>query len=116
MAINNLKYSSVVVHYGEIGLKGNNRGYFENALLNNIKNSIHVEDIFRLSGRIIINLPKDITKGGIDKIKDSLSYQPGVTSFAFALESALDLSDIKKTIHRLAKHGNNMPNVFKIHT
>ena len=59
----------VLVHYHEIGLKGQNRKFFEKKLENNIKKALTVisEGFFmkRISGRILIELPEDINANDV---------------------------------------------------
>ena len=54
-----LKPTHIVVHYNEIGLKGKNRGRFENRLVKNLKaalNTVGPAEIKRLFGRITVRL------------------------------------------------------------
>ena len=92
----------VLVRYGEIGIKGLNRGYFEKKLINNIKdclqkNKINYSSINRYSGRIIINTN--------DKCL-CLKNVFGVSSFSPAVKIELDLRKIKKIILELYTNGS----------
>ncbi|MGC8716362.1 MAG: tRNA uracil 4-sulfurtransferase ThiI [Thermoplasmata archaeon] len=86
----------IIIRYDEIGLKGKNRIYFENRLIENIKNQIkksgyesHVE---RIRGRIIVDSQAPLTI--YSKIFGIRSYSP-------AIESSLDLDEIYNSIRNL---------------
>ena len=96
------KISSVLIRYGEIGIKGLNRGYFEKKLINNIrdcldKNSIKYNSITRYSGRIIISAQ--------DKCL-CLKNVFGISSFSPAVKVDLNLEKIKKTSLGLYEKGS----------
>ena len=59
-----MNYTHLVVHYDEIALKGGNRGKFESALVQNIKQAIgkQVSSVLRERGQILITLKKHMTK------------------------------------------------------
>jgi thiamine biosynthesis protein ThiI len=77
----------IICHYSEIGLKGKNRRFFEEKLIDNIKRLVLKSDDLefakRISGRIIIKL----TKKGIQRqkeIKEGLNNVFGIAYFSFA--------------------------------
>lgn len=86
--------SIVVVHYDEIGLKGDNRPYFERKLKENIEIALKGISfkIERLRGRIVLRFTKMDEK----KIMERLSRVFGIASFSFGFETNLDLKDIAK--------------------
>lgn len=91
----------VLVRYSEIGLKGNNRSYFEKLLIKNIKNcldknKIKYSGIFRYSGRIIIHVE--------DKCL-CLKNVFGISSFSPAIKVEPNLDKIKETALSLYKKG-----------
>jgi thiamine biosynthesis protein ThiI len=55
----------IIIRYDEIGLKGKNRIYFENKLIENIKNQIkksgYESHIERIRGRIIVDSQAPLT-------------------------------------------------------
>ena len=54
-------FNSIIIHYGEIGIKGKNRSFFEKKLVDNLRWSLKNSDIIsvkRISGRIIIEIDK----------------------------------------------------------
>src|SRR3989344_5851928 len=50
----------VLVHYNEIGLKGRNRAYFENSLINNIRKKIKFNNLKKEEKRVIFDTNEDI--------------------------------------------------------
>ncbi|MGQ9630722.1 MAG: tRNA uracil 4-sulfurtransferase ThiI [bacterium] len=90
-----------VVHYGEIALKGKNRGYFERTLIRNMDSALKKlgdvdRKIRRGYGRIVIEDPApDI--GGI------LEFIPGIKYFSRAKEVDLSIDDIKGVALQLAE-------------
>ena len=69
-----------IVHYSEIGLKGDNRGQFEKTLINNIQNKLkdNLKEVKKISGKISqTNMPIhhfEILKGKDFNIKKSCYY------------------------------------------
>ena len=84
-----------IVHYDEIGLKGANRSYFEQMLMNNIKAKLgsKVKRIKRESGQITVvaNNSEDSKE-----IKQGLTEVSGIAYFSPAIICKLDMDDIKK--------------------
>lgn len=86
-----------LVHYHEIGLKGRNRGFFENKLKTNISkilqlNDIYVERIRKISGRICIILTSETSKSQAEDIYSIVSKIPGCArvSIGFKCEQSID--------------------------
>jgi len=105
-------YSHVIVHYSEIGTKGQNRGYFEKKLVDNIKYTLKglgLKSTKRERGRIILELDKNYNE---KKITERLKYIPGIANFSFSVQSPLELSKIKKSLDKLL----HKKRTFKIHT
>jgi thiamine biosynthesis protein ThiI len=72
---------TLLIRYDEIGLKGRNRKFFENCLLNNIKQAfIGLEGVrFRLPrGRIMVDTPSSLA----DECARRLAFVPGIASFS----------------------------------
>lgn len=87
--------SCVVVHYGEIALKGDNRGYFEKRLVRNIKRafkSAPLERVERLRGRMVLHLGPGIDRA--DAIR-RLQHVFGIANFSFGISVAKELEAIK---------------------
>ncbi len=88
-------FNSVIVHYGEIGIKGKNRSFFEKKLVENIRwniKNINFLSVKRIFGRIIIEIDKS-TK--INELKSKLENIFGISNFSFGVKAELDIEDIK---------------------
>lgn len=86
----------VICHYAEIGLKGKNRKFFEEKLIENLKKSLvglGCRRIQRISGRILIELNE---KAEESKIKEALKNVFGVAHFSFAISCEQEMETIKK--------------------
>ncbi len=73
----------LIVRYGEISLKGLNRPFFENKLVNNIKNAIRpIGDfkVYKMYGRVYIQIEEDY----IDEIIEAVTKVFGVVSVSVA--------------------------------
>jgi thiamine biosynthesis protein ThiI len=93
----------IIVHYGEIGLKGRNRPYFEKKLVRNLKRSLkgqEVEFFRRIFGRILIKLGK---RADFDSLRPLVGKVFGIAYFALASLSEQDVSDIKKSSLKIVK-------------
>ncbi|MBS3053147.1 MAG: tRNA 4-thiouridine(8) synthase ThiI [Candidatus Aenigmarchaeota archaeon] len=98
-------HDCVVVHYGEIGTKGKNRGFFENKLMDNIKKIIDTK-IDKQYGRLVLE--------GNPKNLADLSGVLGIVSFSPAVRTELDIEKIKDKALLLAKE--NPAGTFAIET
>lgn len=82
-----------VIRYSEVALKGKNRSWFENKLMNNIKDhlcnfkNIKIKKIY---GRIILT-----TESNAEQIKTALRYIPGIANFSQANLSSHNMDNIK---------------------
>ena len=86
----------IVIHYGEIAIKGKNRHLFERALLENIRENLKgcsFDDVRKISGRFILKLNKI---SDLDEISARLKRIFGISYFAFANSSKPNIEDIKK--------------------
>ncbi len=74
-----------VIHYGEVGLKGDNRAFFENQLIQNIKKAvsdIQTQRVLRYHGRLILPIAD---AQNISVIEDRLKQVFGIVYFAPAV-------------------------------
>jgi thiamine biosynthesis protein ThiI len=88
----------IICHYHEIGLKGKNRKFFEEILVENIKRALpgaSFEFVKRISGRIIVKLNEKGVKEK-RKIRESLKNIFGIVHFSFALNCKQDMKVIKE--------------------
>ena len=63
---------TLIVKYGEIGLKGKNRRFFEDLLIKNIRRALRLYDfkLFKTHGRIFIDDLGDKVNEAVEIIKD----------------------------------------------
>jgi thiamine biosynthesis protein ThiI len=91
------------VHYGEIALKGKNRGQFERTLINNIKKTLeneHYESLEKKATRIIIKLSN---KSDLDSIIAKLKKVFGIKWFSVAFTVERDIELLKKSVLNIAE-------------
>ena len=94
-------YTHIIIHYSEIGTKGQNRGFFEKKLVKNIKYSLKnlgIKQTRRERGRILLELNKKYNE---KKIIEKLKCIPGIANFSFAVTSSLDIEKMKKVLDKL---------------
>lgn len=77
----------ILVHYGEIALKGKNRPFFENKLKSNIEKAT-VGKVEKLPGRMIVETEKT----------DGLAYVFGIIWYASVFESEKNYQSIKTQV------------------
>jgi len=117
--INFCYYSSmeyVICHYSEIGLKGKNRKFFEEKLIEQIKRCLDChfyEFVKRISGRIIIKLNQRGIKEQ-SEIRNALKNVFGLAYFCFASEVEQNIESIKKQGLKILKQKDF--NSFRIFT
>lgn len=95
------RFSSFVVHYGEIALKRGNRDIFEDCLIRNIRTSIDKKDaceIRRLQGRIYLEFANP-TVGY--SMMDTLSRVFGVASISAAVRSEPAMHAISQAVQNI---------------
>ena len=95
-------YNSIIIHYSDIGTKGDNRPFFENVLVEHIKRALgkKAERVYKRYGSIVC----DIARGSyIDETTKILEKVPGIAYFSPAIKSPLEIEEIKENSLRLAK-------------
>ena len=87
--------ANILVRYGEIALKGKNRGQFEHKLHRNLKAAVkgYSAEVTRMHGRFTVSCPAE----NLDQALERLSRVFGVVSVSPARETELSLDLIKKT-------------------
>jgi len=96
----------IVIHYSEIALKGNNRKFFENLLINNIRTHIsHLKhsSITHHESRILVN---DIAINDWKFFKSCLSNVMGLKNFTLMIKCKSDISELKSTAVQLIANKN----------
>lgn len=96
-----VEYNCILIRFGEIFLKGNNRNYFESLLIKNIKNSLRGLN-YRFSktqGRYYIEefLPEDM-----DKIISRLTKVFGIHSISPTVKVKTDVEEMCKIAHAIS--------------
>jgi tRNA uracil 4-sulfurtransferase len=105
---------SIIVHYHEINLKGNNRGWFEAHLQQHIAallKGLPYHYIQRFAGRLIIGLAED---SPVEDIELRLRMVYGIANFAIAREVDAEIETIKSELAELV--ANTPFQSFKIDT
>jgi tRNA uracil 4-sulfurtransferase len=103
---------SIVLHYQEIALKGNNRPWFVSRLVRNLRTAtadLDVRDVRALMGRIEL-----VLGDGSDwtAVRDRVSRVFGIANFAQAGRAPLDLDAIATKI--LGDLGDREPPTFRV--
>ncbi len=85
----------IIIRYSEIHLKGNNREFFESALISNIKTALKgfEYDFSRTNGRYVI---RNFDETRLDDITDIVKNVFGVHSLSVAEEIDSDYGEIKR--------------------
>lgn len=97
--------NTIVVHYHEINLKGNNRGWFEAHLQNHITSALKglkYSKVRKISGRMIVEL---LPESPADEITERLSRVFGIANLVLAWDVAADLEEIKTCLDFLINMG-----------
>jgi len=104
--------AKVLVRYGEIALKGKNRGQFEQRLHRNLKAAVKgcSDEVIRLHGRFTVSCPVE----NLDQILEQLSRVFGVVSISPAWEAELNFDLIKEKAAEIVKKLPPELETFKI--
>ncbi|MCH7763302.1 MAG: tRNA 4-thiouridine(8) synthase ThiI [Candidatus Marinimicrobia bacterium] len=106
-----MKPDVILCHYGEIGLKGKNRSYFEKKLQKNLRETIKrsmpgsFTSIDRLYGRIIIRLNEQ-GQNKISTISALLKNVCGLVYFAPAVKTEQDIGAITQLAVEMMSSGD----------
>ncbi len=103
----------IVIHYAEIGTKGENRSFFEKKLIENISDALGKGyRVRRLYGRIVIESRKTDNK----RVRSILENIPGIAYFSFSVRAKLNIADMKKKALLMAQKHKNNNKTFRIDT
>ncbi|HAA74124.1 TPA: tRNA 4-thiouridine(8) synthase ThiI [Candidatus Latescibacteria bacterium] len=86
----------ILIHYHEVGLKGKNRGRFENQLISNVNKTlkdIGIGPIRRISGRIYVELTPASPVG---VIRERLGWVFGIANYSEALRVDNEIEQIRQ--------------------
>ncbi|MFW6389551.1 MAG: tRNA uracil 4-sulfurtransferase ThiI [Halanaerobiales bacterium] len=108
-------YNKILIRFGEISLKGNNRSFFVNKLISNIKKTLagitefHIKNTY---GRIYVEADNNI-----EQIIEKLKFVPGIVSLSPTAVAPLNFEDLKKTSLKVFQDAvNKYPTTFKVET
>ena len=108
-------YDVILVRYGEIGLKGQNRSFFVNKLISNIKKAIQKIVNFNIKktpGRIFI-----YPEQNYEQILEKLKMIPGIVSVSPTITAELDYDELEKSsLELFKKEVTDFPTTFKVKT
>jgi len=88
-------HNTIIIRYGELALKGANRGEFEKQLVRNLRAAMHGVKFGRIQrkrGRIYIDCKE---------VCDKISNVFGITSYSYAVKQKFDMEFMKMTIVKL---------------
>ncbi len=92
--------SSVIVHYGEVALKGRNRPWFVSTLVRSIRSclkGLDIRDVRPMVGRIVIRLGAN-GEAQWEEVRSRLSRLPGIGNFSRATHVAPDVDAIAASV------------------
>ena len=99
----------VLVHYHEIGLKGHNRGRFEQKLVDNIKAltcDFPVSACHRISGRIVVFLKEGTTHDEQVRAQEFIAKIPGIQRVSAGFKCLAEYDTMKElAVEALADAG-----------
>ena len=100
----------ILIRYGEIHLKGKNRGYFEKVLINNIKNALQSYncEVNQIAGRYVVQNYEEIDR---EIIIQRLQQIFGIYSISPATEIDSNISDIEEYVKTIRLPQNS---TFKV--
>ena len=104
----------ILVRYGEIALKGKNRGQFEQRLHRNLKAAIRdcPAEVVRLYGRFMVTGPEEKLEIMLERLRKVF----GVVSISSVRETELDLDQIKDLTANIVASLPSGENTFKVET
>lgn len=103
---------TILIRFGEIFLKGKNRGYFEKALFLNIKTALQnfEAEVVKISGRYVV---KNYNIDDEFEIVEKIKKIPGIFSFSVADCFETDIQEIESKAVEVMK---NLSGTFKVET
>lgn len=108
-----MRYDVVLLRYGELALKGKNRGQFENRLLTNVRQALADFPglrVRRAYGRLLVELG-DVP---FAEVAERLGRVFGLVSFSPAVRTPLDLPAIREAALALMRSLSPAPRTFKV--
>ncbi|MDI3523729.1 tRNA uracil 4-sulfurtransferase ThiI [Kosmotoga sp.] len=103
----------IIIRYGEIGLKGKNRSYFEKALIRNLKSQIPGAKVYNKKKRFLIDIPEEF----ISEAMEIVSRTFGVQNYSLGVQTNFEISEIEKVARELVSmEVNTGKRTFKVGT
>jgi len=93
----------MLIHYHEIGLKGRNRGRFENRLVHNIERALKDVSrgpVRRVPGRILMDFAPDSPR---QTIRQALARVFGIANFSEAIHTATTIENLREAAWAVAQ-------------
>lgn len=90
----------ILIHYDEIGLKGKNRAFFEQKLIDNLRHLTGLTQIEKEYGRLIIYLKETHE---FNKLKRQINKVFGISNYSLAYKTENNLNKIEKYLLQLIK-------------
>ncbi len=103
----------ILIRYGELGLKGKNRSFFENQLQKNIRLSLSAfgkHRIYRTWGRLFVEINSEDRDSAILQLQNIF----GIASISPVLKTSLDMAEIKATALSLMQSLHHPGETFKV--
>lgn len=88
----------IIIRYGEIGLKGKNRSYFEKALIRNLKRQIPEAKVYNKKKRFLIDIPEEL----IPEAMEAVSRTFGVQNYSLGAQTNFEIDEIEKIAKEFA--------------
>ena len=92
------RFDHVLVHYGELALKGGNRPIFEKTLIENISRALaglHIKAVRKLYGRLVVDVAPD---SPWEEVRQRLGRVCGVVNFSPAHRVEATVEDIEAAV------------------
>ncbi|MGE5544445.1 MAG: tRNA uracil 4-sulfurtransferase ThiI [Bacillota bacterium] len=103
-------FDAILIRFGEIGLKGDNRGFFESTLINNMRKALEGTDseVIRSSGRIMVK-----TRGEHARILTRLQKVFGIVSMSQVKIVEPEMESIYRSAQEILDDCDPKPSTFK---
>lgn len=109
-------YDVLIIRYGEIGLKGQNKHDFIGQLIRNIDNAVTDLGDFEITtvyGRIYLHVDSE----SLEKVTERLTNVPGIVSISLAVTVKFDFEVLKdKALELFKREVADYPTTFKVNT
>ncbi len=95
----------VLIHYGEIALKGKNRSFFEKKLVDNLRNSLEglsFEGVKRLHGRVFVKL-SGVPASDIPDYRERMDRVFGIANYSFVRTCPRDIQSMERTAREMVE-------------